>query len=202
MQQINKTISTLNNAEIDKKRKVILNPLIETLKESLLSNSSVNLNFICTHNSRRSHLSQVWAQIAASYYGIRNIYCYSGGTEATKVYPSVLQALENQGLHCQQLSLNENPIYAIRYADADPPIIAFSKRYNDLFNPQQNFIALLTCNDADEQCPIVEGAKSRHVVSFQDPKIWDGKPQELKGYMEKSLEIGSEMFYIIKNLKV
>ena len=29
----------------------------------------VRVLFICTHNSRRSHNSQIWAQVAAYYYG-------------------------------------------------------------------------------------------------------------------------------------
>lgn len=44
-------------------RKAVLQPLIENIQSKYSKNQVVNLNFICTHNSRRSHLTQIWAQV-------------------------------------------------------------------------------------------------------------------------------------------
>jgi len=44
-------------------RKTVLQPLIDYIQSKVKNNLSINLNFICTHNSRRSQLAQVWGMI-------------------------------------------------------------------------------------------------------------------------------------------
>ena len=80
---LSKTIAQLQ--DVKEERKTVLEPLVRFIQQKVNTRQAVNLNFICTHNSRRSHLAQVWAQAAAAYYGIRNVCCYSGGTEETAV---------------------------------------------------------------------------------------------------------------------
>ncbi|WP_199223416.1 hypothetical protein [Brumimicrobium oceani] len=63
---------------IDEEREKTLQPLIEFIQEKVDKNDEVKLNFICTHNSRRSHLAQIWAQTAAHYFSVPNVLCYSG----------------------------------------------------------------------------------------------------------------------------
>lgn len=48
---------------------------------------------ICTHNSRRSHLSQLWAQVASFHFGIDQVAVYSAGTQARAIYPMILETL-------------------------------------------------------------------------------------------------------------
>jgi len=110
-------------------RKMALRPLIDYMQQQLDSQLPIRLNFICTHNSRRSHLAQVWAQVAAAYYAIPAVYSYSGGTEATALFPKVAETLAKQGLSLFRLSDGENPIYAFKYAENAAPIMGFSKRY-------------------------------------------------------------------------
>lgn len=160
------------------------------------------ITFICTHNSRRSHLSQVWMQVMASHYNLSRIITYSGGTEATAVYPSVLSTLSEQGLDIQVLSEGANPIYAIRYHDLDAPIPAFSKPYDHPYNPQQQFIAVMTCDSAVEACPVVHGAAERLAILYQDPKVSDGTEHEANHYLERSIQIATEMKYICNRLSV
>src|SRR5690606_8686823 len=99
------------NVSISKERKVLLQPLIDYIQQKVNNKTVINLNFICTHNSRRSHLTQIWAQVAASYFDIRNVHCYSGGTEETAMFPMVVKTLLKQGFNVFQLSENNNPVY-------------------------------------------------------------------------------------------
>ena len=95
--KIREIISQLSTERISEERKIILQPLIEFISSKIYKNEEVRLNFICTHNSRRSHLSQIWAQTMASFFGMKNVFCYSGGTEATAMFPKVAETLINQG---------------------------------------------------------------------------------------------------------
>lgn len=187
--------------EISEERKSVLTSLIDFIQEKKNNNEIINLIFICTHNSRRSHLAQIWAQTAASYYGIPNVFCYSGGTETTALYPSVTQTLLNSGFKIQQLSKNENPVYSFKFDENKPAIICFSKRYNDLFNPQSNFAAIMTCTHAEENCPFIPNAAKRISLPYNDPKEFDGTPLQKVKYEERSLEIGVEMLYVLSIIK-
>ena len=126
--EIENTIKGLQIATISKERKAILQPLIDFIQHKVAHQQEIRINFICTHNSRRSHLSQVWAQTMANYFNIKNVFCYSGGTEATALFPMVAETLRNSGFQIQQISKNENPVYSIKYADDEHPIIGFSKK--------------------------------------------------------------------------
>ena len=152
---ISNVINSLDMAVISEERKVILKPLIDYLKDKISANKSIRLNFICTHNSRRSHLSQIWAQTMAAYYNINNVSCYSGGTEATAMFPKVGETLKNQGFQIAKLSEENNPVYSVKFSKNEPSIIAFSKQFSDDFNPASDFAAIMTCSSADKGCPMV-----------------------------------------------
>ena len=153
--KIETVISTLNVETISKERKSVLRPLVDFLNEKAKNEEDIRINFICTHNSRRSHLSQVWAQTMASYFDIKNVFCYSGGTEATALFPMVAETLINSGFEINTLSKGENPVYSIKYAGNQHPIIGFSKKFDDDFNPKSRFAAIMTCSQADEGCPFI-----------------------------------------------
>jgi arsenate reductase len=168
--KIREIIAQLSTERISEERKRILQPLIEFISSKISKNEEIRLNFICTHNSRRSHLSQIWAQTMANYYQIENVFCYSGGTEATAMFPKVAETLINQGFEILKLSETENPVYAVKFAENEHAVICFSKKYNDDFNPKSEFAAILTCDSADENCPIVYGAEARIPIKYEDPK--------------------------------
>lgn len=195
------TISIIQKININQGRSSLLQPLIDYVQQKKTLNQAIPINFICTHNSRRSHLSQIWAQIAASYYHIPNVYCYSGGTEETALFPQVVQTLCDAGMKVHTLSQGENPIYTIRYDDTSLPIIGFSKRYNDTYNPQYNFAAVMTCSHADQGCPYIAGAETRIPITYEDPKVSDNTNQQMITYKKRSLEIASEMFYVFSKIK-
>lgn len=195
-----KTVEQFHFENISNDRKNILQPLIDYIQGKVNSKKPVNLNFICTHNSRRSHLAQVWAQFAAAYYNIPNINCYSGGTAETALFPKVAETLENQGLQILKIADSINPIYAIKYDENSSPIIGFSKKYNDAFNPISNFAAILTCSQADEGCPFISGAEKRIPITYEDPKISDGTAEQTEVYKQRSTEIATEMMYIFSQI--
>jgi len=200
-EKIDHTISTLNVETISKERKETLQPLIDFVQKKVNSNKEIRINFICTHNSRRSHLSQVWAQTLAFHFNIKNVFCYSGGTEATALFPLAAKTLENSGFQIKTMSEGINPIYSIKYADNEHPIIGFSKKLDDDFNPTSEFAAIMTCDSANEACPFVFGAEKRIPITFEDPKAFDGTAQQTEKYNERSLQIASEMFYVFSKIK-
>ena len=200
-QSLTATIQKLDSSEVSNERKAILQPLIHYLQKKMANKEAIRLNFICTHNSRRSHLSQIWAQTLAHYYNIPNVFCYSGGTESTAMFPKVAETLINQGFQISSLSIGENPVYAVRYNSDSHPIICFSKTYEDAFNPKSGFGAILTCDSANEACPIVIGAEKRFPITYKDPKAFDNTPLRTEKYIEKSLEIATEQRYIFETIK-
>lgn len=199
--KIREIIAQLSTERISEERKIILQPLIQFISSKLSKNEEVRLNFICTHNSRRSHLSQIWAQTMAYYYHIENVFCYSGGTEATAMFPKVAETLTNQGFEILKLSETENPAYAVKFAENEHAVICFSKKYDDDFNPKSTFAAILTCDSADENCPIVYGAEARIPIKYEDPKKSDGTPEMNVTYFNRSLEIATEMKFIFENIR-
>jgi len=201
-QQIEKTFDTLNIDAISNERKQALQPLIDYIQIKVTENKNANLNFICTHNSRRSHLSQVWAQAAAHFYQLKNVYCYSGGTESTALFPMAAKTLEQAGFKLEVLSEGKNPVYAIKYAENEHPIIGFSKTFDDPFNPKSEFAAILTCSDADANCPFIPGAENRISVKYDDPKAFDNTPQQSEKYEERSNQIAAEMLYVFSKVKI
>jgi arsenate reductase len=199
--EIENVIKNLNIENITAERKETLQPLVDFIQSKATNHQEIRLNLICTHNSRRSHLSQVWAQTASAYFNVKNVFCYSGGTEATAMFPMVAKTLEKQGFKIKTISEGTNPIYTIKYADNEHPIIGFSKTYDDAFNPKSEFVAIMTCSQADGGCPFIAGAEKRIPITFEDPKAFDNTPQQAEKYEERSLQIATEMFYVFSQIK-
>lgn len=197
---LSKTIEQLPLQNISEERKTILQPLIDFIQQKVNDRQDININFICTHNSRRSHLSQVWAQAASAHFNIPNVYCYSGGTEETALFPKVAETLINQGFSIFKIAESNNPVYAIKYSDNALPVIGFSKKYDNPFNPVSAFAAIMTCSQADAGCPLIAGAEKRIPITFEDPKISDNTPEQSQVYAERSLQIATEMFYVFSKI--
>lgn len=197
VETINKSIIAQN---ISEERKNILQPLIDFVQQKINTKQDININFICTHNSRRSHFSQIWAQVAVAHFSVPNVYCYSGGTEETALFPKVAETLVNQGFNIFKIADNNNPVYAIKYSDNALPVIGFSKKYDSPFNPVSAFAAIMTCSQADGGCPFIAGAEKRIPITFEDPKISDNTPEQTQIYAERSLQIATEMFYVFSKV--
>ncbi len=198
--KIENIISRLDVESISNERKETLKSLIEFVQKKNQSNLEIRINFICTHNSRRSHLSQVWAQTMAYYFKTKNVFCYSGGTEATALFPKVSETLINSGFKINTISKGENPVYCIKYAGNQHPIVGYSKKFYDDFNPKSEFVAVMTCSQADEDCPFISGAEKRIPITFEDPKAYDNTPQQAEKYNERSLQIATELLYVFSQI--
>jgi arsenate reductase len=199
--EIKNTIDSFDYNQVSDERKAILQPLVDYIQNKVDNKQPIRLNLICTHNSRRSHLSQVWAQTAAANYNVQNVSCYSGGTEATALFPIVAETLQNSGFEVKTISEGKNPVYSIKFASNEQPVIGFSKTYDDDFNPESEFAAIMTCSQADGGCPFIAGAEKRIPITFEDPKVSDGTPEQKDVYLERSLQIGTEMFYVFSQIK-
>ncbi|MFN0013528.1 MAG: protein-tyrosine-phosphatase [Saprospiraceae bacterium] len=190
--------------EIPATRRALLDPLVEYILQKHQANQVARLVFICTHNSRRSHFAQVWAQVAVHHLRISRVECFSGGTEATACNPRTVAALERAGLtvldNGQAGSDNSNPVWQLAYADDAPPVLAFSKVYDQKPNPISDFAAVMTCSQADADCPFVAGAERRFAVTYEDPKLADGTPEEAAVYDARCRQIASEMLYVFQQI--
>lgn len=201
LEKLSKTLEIITEIAVPNERKEVLNPLVAYIQHKVDAQQEIRLNFICTHNSRRSHLSQIWAQTLAFQFGIKQVFCYSGGTEATALFPKVAETLTHQGFQIQQLSQEQNPVYAVKFDDNEHPIMGFSKTYFDDFNPKNNFAAIMTCSNADEGCPMVFGAEARFPIKYDDPKAFDGTEVMNEKYAERSLQIASELYFVFSQVK-
>ena len=195
---ISSLITRIDNSTISDQRKELLKPLKEYLSSKIKQKSVVNLNFICTHNSRRSQLSEVWAKIIGDFYGL-NINTFSGGIEITACNERTINSLSRLGFKIKNLG-GENPHYEIKYADNKTPITLFSKLYDDPANPKTGFTAVMSCSHADENCPFIPGAEKRISLPYEDPKAYDNTADEAKIYDERSIQIATEMKYVFGGL--
>lgn len=180
---------------ISVERKKMLDLLANYTAVRVAAGQPVQLNFICTHNSRRSHIAQLWAQAAAYYYKVPGVKCYSGGTEATAFNPRAVKAMQEAGFDIRVSEAGENPVYEVRYADDAPSLTAFSKKYDDPSNPERRFAAVMTCSHADQNCPVVIGSEVRISLTYDDPKDFDGTDLEDAKYRERAREIGREILW-------
>lgn len=207
---LNPTLSDLASAmmldtvEVPASRKTELNALASWTAQSLEEKGSADLIFICTHNSRRSHLSQVWAQTAADMLALDGVRTYSGGTEATACNPRTVEAMKRAGFRVttqDTLQGATNPTYLVQAGSTLQGMPCFSKTYGHEANPQSGFAAVMTCSSADRGCPIVYGADARFAVPYVDPKVSDGTAQEAVTYDARLRQIGTEMLYLMGKVK-
>lgn len=186
--------------EISAERQAVLTPLIEYIQDKINQGKEVNLNFICTHNSRRSQFSQIWAQTAADYYGIP-ANCFSGGVEVTAFNERAVASIERSGFSVSSEG-ETNPRYQVLHSQEAEPIIAFSKLFDDPINDAGQFAAVMTCSHADDNCPFIPGTEKRIPVRYEDPKAFDDTPDESKMYDERSMQIAGEMFYTFSKINL
>ena len=198
--ELTATINSLPISEISSDRKLILQHVIDYINDKMLKNEPVKLIFICTHNSRRSQLAQVWAHTAA-YYNNIVIETFSGGVEVTAFNENAIETLENEGFSISKKG-KVNPHFHLNFSSKADSISAFSKTYNDKTNPSTDFAAIMTCSDADENCPFIPGTDVRISLLYDDPKEFDDTPLMTEKYDERSRQIATEMFYVFSQLTI
>ena len=195
------TVARARQININEDRLAVLKSLIDYIQSKIDQGKEINLNFICTHNSRRSQFSQIRAQTAADYFGIP-AKCYSGGVEVTAFNERAVASIKRSGFDVVAQGEGEsNPIYLVSHSKDHDPIKAFSKLFDDPVNKAEQFAAVMTCSHADENCPFIPGTEQRIAVRYEDPKAFDDSPQEAAKYDERSMQIASEMFYVFSKVR-
>lgn len=182
-------------------RKAELKKLATYVRDARAAGRPVKLLFICTHNSRRSQMAQLWAAVAAAYYGLDAIHTFSGGMEATAFNPRAVAALQRAGFDMASSGDTTNPHYRVTLAAHQTPLELYSKKYSDAVNPQSDFAAVMTCAHADQSCPLVAGASLRVALHYDDPKDADGTASEAATYDARARQIGSEMMYLFSEAR-
>jgi len=192
--------------QIEAERRGELEALAGYVRDRMKADKPVNLTFVCTHNSRRSHLAQLWTAVAAVRYGVAGIHTFSGGTEATAMNPRTVDALRRTGMTITTddtaplLAADFNPRYRVSFGPKQTDETCFSKIYDQAPNPASEFAAVMTCSHADENCPVVRGCDFRIAVRYEDPKVADGTPEEAAAYDERSRQIAREMLYMMSHV--
>lgn len=191
-------------SQIDPERQEALRAIGDYIVEKRKADLPVQITVICTHNSRRSHMGQLWLQAAAAYYGVPKVHTFSGGTEATAFNPRAVAALERAGFKINKTnnaSEPSNPLYETSLGQGLENYLLFSKKFSHPQNPQKEFAAIMVCSDADAACPIVPGADGRFAIPYEDPKLFDGSPSETPQYDARARQIAREMFFVMEYAK-
>jgi len=191
-------------SKISEERKSELKEFGDYIVGKKQSEKDVKITVICTHNSRRSHMGQLWLLTASAFYGVADIRVFSGGTEATAFNSRAVSSLERAGFQIEKTSSKngeDNPVYLASVGKSYPKIYMYSKKYDEKQNPKSEFAAVMVCSDADATCPLVPGADGRFAISFEDPKHYDNTPSEQTKYDERCRQIASEMFYVMDYVK-
>lgn len=199
--KIQSFVEHLDFSDIPKERKKVLETIIIFLQNKREKKTPINLNFICTHNSRRSQLCQIWAQTAAHYYDIDNMKAFSGGTAVTAFHPNAIHALERSGFRIKEEIAKENPVTTVLFSSEVQPLSCYSKLYQDAISKSEKFIAILTCTDAEAACPFIPEAEARLSLKYEDPKKADGTAAEEQAYTARNHQIATEMCYIFSNIR-
>jgi arsenate reductase len=186
-----------NQISTDRKEKLM--PLVNYVREKHQLKEEISLVFICTHNSRRSHFGQIMCAFAATYYGISNVHTFSAGTEKTAFHPHAIEALKTIGFKVERLDQSPNPHYRIHVSESVHSD-CFSKTISHESLPKNHFAAIMTCSDAEQNCPVVPGAEERIGITYEDPKTYDGTALQSSKYIERATQIATELFYVFSQL--
>lgn len=185
---------------IPEQRQTLLLKISKYIQAKKDANQPIQLVYVCTHNSRRSHFGQIWAAVSASYYGVQNVKTYSGGTEATAFNINAINALKRTGFLIESSDNTNNPVYTVQFSENESTT-CFSKVYNDAVNPQEHFAAIMTCSDAEENCPFIPGVELRIGTTYDDPKAFDNTPFQEAKYEERSRQIAQETLFVFSNIQ-
>lgn len=186
---------------IPSERKMTLEEINRFVQKKLNEGKTPELIYVCTHNSRRSHFGQIWGKTAAYHFGIKNINTYSAGTEATAFNPNAILAIQQAGFKISKFTEVKNPKYSVEYSEEEKAILCFSKTYEDYTIPKEGLCAIMTCTDADGNCPFIPGTELRISCPYNDPKDFDGTPQQEEKYNERCKQIAIENLFIFSLIR-
>lgn len=195
---ISKLLVSFDSIPLPRKQKLI--ELACHLKLTLCSSNKLNLLFVCTHNSRRSHMGQLWGQLAANYYKMDNVNSFSAGTEVTELNSNVIEMLQKVGFMVSTFQTVSNPAYLIEFGQ-NQSLTCFSKLIEHESNPKSDFFAIMMCTEAEANCPFVPGAIHRFGLPFDDPKVYDNTLKVSDAYLSTFEEIGIQILFLFNQIK-
>jgi arsenate reductase (thioredoxin) len=108
--------------------------------------------FLCTHNSARSQMAEGLLRLLAG----DRFEAMSAGTEATRVRPLAIRAMEEIGVD----------------------ISGQESKTLDRYVEEPFEYVITVCDDANEACPFFPGAANRLRWSFEDPAKAEGSEEE------------------------
>lgn len=185
---------------LSKNRIEKLQSLQQYIQDKLNQKKEVHLIFICVQNSRRSHFAQVFAQVLAYQYQLKNVRCYSGGVEVTCIHPNTVKTLKSFGFLVQQTSFTKNPMYELVYDPHEKPIFLYSKSFEEIIKSIPEFAAVLVCSESETNCPYVQGAEKRILLPYDDPKRADHTENPLQEYKRVAEQIKEEMSWVFSKV--
>lgn len=85
---------------------------------------------------------------------------------------------------------------------AQPPFPAIGPAPpdRDRPNPRSGFVVVMTCSQAGAACPLVEGARARVAIPYEDPKVADGTPEETARYDGRVEQIGRDFAWVFSEV--
>jgi thioredoxin type arsenate reductase len=108
--------------------------------------------FLCTHNAARSQMAEGFVRaLAGDRFDVA-----SAGTEATRVHPLALRAMDEVGIDLRHHT---------------------SKTFDRFVDEPWDYV-ITVCDSANESCPIFPGATKRLHWSFPDPSAAQGTETE------------------------
>lgn len=189
-----------NIVTLDSRYELLIS-IAQKITKELYDRKKLNLNFICTHNSRRSQMAQVWSYFATEYFGLDAISSFSGGTEVTAFHRNTVKTLQKSGFEFSVLDFShQNPKYSISFHNSTKSILGFSKIFDNQIN-EYPYIAITTCDSADQNCPFIPDAIHRFHLPYTDPKISDRTEDQDSRYMDTNQQIAGETFIIFQEVK-
>jgi len=186
MGSLDKYIDNLDNVILEDYQEKRVKKISQELKSSI--NTYKKIVFICTHNSRRSQLCEVWGSILSKRFNL-DLFFYSAGTKKTEVYTEVIKSLQRAGLEIDmegKIKLMHNQIEL------------HSKTLDEI--KEDEFIAMMTCSDAEKNCPVDQRSKKNIILFYDDPKKYDRTIHESNEYDKTCRLIASELNAIFKTL--
>ncbi len=187
--------------EIPEERRFKLEAVAEYIREKVEIGETPEIMFIGSNQATRSLLAQVWARAAAHYYGVDDVELYSGGIHEGPITTNTITAIERAGFIVYKIKEGGQLFYQVKYSFNLKPIVIYPKKIDDRLNPPADFMAVIVCQSAAQNLPVVKGTRKRLELTFNDPYGYEGLEEENEEYDKACHQIALEMFYLFSKLK-
>ena len=183
-------------------KKSTLGSLANLVNNTLDAAPTASMIFVSQHNARRSILSEVWAHVAAYYYGISEVTAYSAGLAPTSFYPEIIKVLLDCGFEIDQDSIGPNPFYKVWYAPSAKPLRIFAKPVDSPENPGNHVITVANCAVDDHSEDILSDRPPLFPLHYPDISTAHSQEQEAVLCRDLCHEIANDMAYLFSLCQV